>query len=54
MDCTINWEFQPQEKWEGDRYPPTVHLAQEDEDLVKRRWKEYGFKQPITKSAVKK
>ena len=54
MDCTINWEFKPQEKWDGNRYPPTVHLAQEEEDLVKRRWKEYGFKQPITKSAVKK
>lgn len=54
FDCTINWEFEPQEKWDGERYPPTVHLAQEDEDLVRRRWKEYGFKQELTHSAVKR
>jgi UbiD family decarboxylase len=42
IDATRTWMFDPKPEWEG-RFPPTVHPRPEDESLVDRRWKEYGW-----------
>ena len=44
IDATVNMDFEPQEQYGGERYPPTVRPHQQDLDMVNRRWKEYGFK----------
>ena len=42
VDATRTWMFDPKPEW-GGRFPPTVQPAPEDEALVDRRWKEYGW-----------
>lgn len=44
IDATRNLDFEPQEQYKGDRYPPTVRPLPEHAELVVRRWAEYGFK----------
>ena len=44
IDCTVNLDFDPEEQYGGNRYPPMVMPHKEDMDLVNKRWKEYGFK----------
>ena len=44
IDCTVNLDFEPEENYGGDRYPPLVKLMPQDREKVDRRWKEYGFK----------
>lgn len=44
IDATKTWKFGRRKEWGGEFYPPTAFtLSPEDEELVKRRWKEYGF-----------
>jgi 4-hydroxy-3-polyprenylbenzoate decarboxylase len=43
IDATRSWEFDPQPAWGGERFPPTVQPAPEDEARVLERWKEYGL-----------
>jgi 4-hydroxy-3-polyprenylbenzoate decarboxylase len=43
IDATVNLDFDPQEQYDGNRYPNTVMPYKEHTDLVDRRWKEYGF-----------
>ena len=44
IDATINLDFEPEENYQGDRYPKMVKSDPIDLDLVERRWEEYGFK----------
>ena len=34
---------EPRPEWGGERFPPTVRPAPEDEQRVVERWKEYGL-----------
>lgn len=44
IDATRNWNYPKNPQWGGEVYPPrSVDLSQEQESLVKKRWKEYGF-----------
>lgn len=44
IDATKNWEYEPQEQYGNEIYPPVAFkLSKEDEELVERRWKEYGI-----------
>ena len=43
IDATINLDFEPEEQYQGNRYPRMVIPADEDRDLVNQRWEEYGF-----------
>jgi UbiD family decarboxylase len=43
IDATINLDFDLEDQYGGNRYPPTVHPHKEDMEKVKERWKEYGF-----------
>jgi 4-hydroxy-3-polyprenylbenzoate decarboxylase len=45
IDATIDWETHPKRKeWGNKRFPPRATDAHtEMEELVKRRWSEYGF-----------
>jgi len=42
VDATRTWMYDPRPEW-GGRFPPTVMPAPEDQALVDRRWKEYGW-----------
>ncbi len=42
IDATRTWMYDPKPEW-GGRFPPTVQPAPEDEELVDRRWPEYGW-----------
>jgi hypothetical protein len=44
IDATINLDFEPEENYQGDRYPKMVKPEAVDMDLVEKRWEEYGFK----------
>ena len=44
VDCTVNLDFEPEENYGGNRYPPMVIPEKQDWDMVDKRWKEYGFK----------
>ena len=45
IDATIDWEFEPQEQYGGNRYPPICFvLPPEEEKQVMSRWDEYGIK----------
>jgi 4-hydroxy-3-polyprenylbenzoate decarboxylase len=44
IDATVNLDFEPEEQYGGERYPPMVIPHKEDMDKVNARWKEYGFK----------
>lgn len=44
IDATKNWTYGPQEQFGGDIYPDVgFTIDSQDEELVKKRWKEYGF-----------
>lgn len=43
IDATRSWAFEPQAEWGGERFPPTVRPAAEDEAHVLERWQEYGL-----------
>ena len=43
IDATVNLDFEPEEAYGGERYPPMVTPHDEDMDLVNSRWEEYGF-----------
>jgi UbiD family decarboxylase len=43
FDCTRNWKFPKRPEWDGERFPPTVRPAPEDEARVTERWNEYGL-----------
>jgi 4-hydroxy-3-polyprenylbenzoate decarboxylase len=44
IDATISWDLEPEAQYGGERFPPLAStLAPEVEQLVKRRWKEYGI-----------
>ena len=45
IDATISWNRHPvREEWNNNRYPPNCGRGlPEDEELVQKRWKEYGF-----------
>ena len=44
VDATKSWLLTPEEQWEGDIYPPlSFDIEPEVKELVKKRWKEYGF-----------
>ena len=44
IDATVNLDFMPEEAYRGKRYPDTVRPDPEDQELVDRRWEEYGFR----------
>lgn len=44
IDATVDWGLEPQEQYEGKRFPPLASdISPEIEKLIKRRWKEYGL-----------
>lgn len=44
IDATVDWNLEPQEQYEGKRFPPLASdIYPETEKLVKKRWKEYGL-----------
>lgn len=44
IDATKNWELGRREEYGRDFYPPlSTDIAPEDEELIQRRWKEYGL-----------
>ena len=43
IDATVNLDFEPEEQYQGNRYPRMVIPADEDRDLVDKRWEDYGF-----------
>ncbi len=43
FDCTRNWKFPKRAEWDGERFPPTVRPAPDDEARVSQRWEEYGL-----------
>jgi UbiD family decarboxylase len=43
IDATRSWRFERQPEWGGERFPPTVRPAPEDEARVRERWEEYGL-----------
>jgi 4-hydroxy-3-polyprenylbenzoate decarboxylase len=43
IDATRSWEFEARPEWGGERFPPTVKPAPEDEARVLERWKELGL-----------
>jgi 4-hydroxy-3-polyprenylbenzoate decarboxylase len=43
IDATRSWKNPRRPEWGGERFPPTVRPAAEDEARVKARWLEYGL-----------
>jgi 4-hydroxy-3-polyprenylbenzoate decarboxylase len=43
IDATRSWKFERRAEWGGERFPPTVRPAAEDEARVRARWQEYGL-----------
>lgn len=43
IDATINWDYEKQAEWGGNRYPPDVRPLLEDIELVEKKWHEYGL-----------
>jgi 4-hydroxy-3-polyprenylbenzoate decarboxylase len=43
IDATRSWRFERRPEWGGERFPPTVRPAPEDEARVRDRWAEYGL-----------
>jgi 4-hydroxy-3-polyprenylbenzoate decarboxylase len=43
IDATRSWKNPRQDKWGGERFPPTVRPSPEDEARVRARWMEYGL-----------
>jgi len=49
------WDMGNKEDWFGLDSPPlSIHLAPEDDELVTKRWQEYGFTSELGKKAKKK
>ena len=46
IDATRNWEFEPNERFGGRRYPPIAKLPVELEQRIHDRWAEYGIGVP--------
>jgi UbiD family decarboxylase len=48
IDATIDWELEPQEQYGGERYPAWASVTSPGmDDLVKKRWSEYGLDKKI-------
>ncbi len=43
IDATRSWRFPRRAEWGGERFPPTVRPAPEDEARVRARWDELGL-----------
>jgi len=44
IDATVNWDLEPEEQYGGRREPPfCTELPPEIDQLITRRWREYGF-----------
>jgi len=43
IDATRNWDLGFRKFWNNQPFPPVVVLSKEEEELVRRRWKEYGL-----------
>ena len=43
IDATRSWHFERRPEWGGERFPPTVRPAPDDEARVRDRWTEYGL-----------
>lgn len=44
IDATRNWDYPKVEQWGGNIYPPLATMVSSKyEDLVDKKWKEYGF-----------
>lgn len=43
IDATRTWRFPRRPQWGGERFPPLVTPRPQDLELVRKRWREYGF-----------
>jgi UbiD family decarboxylase len=43
IDATRSWKLERRPEWGGERFPPTVRPAAEDEARVRARWEELGL-----------
>jgi 4-hydroxy-3-polyprenylbenzoate decarboxylase len=43
IDATRSWKLERRPEWGGERFPPTVRPAAEDEAKVRARWEELGL-----------
>jgi 4-hydroxy-3-polyprenylbenzoate decarboxylase len=44
IDATMNWELEKEEQFGGEIFPPlATDISPEQEELIKKRWAEYGF-----------
>jgi UbiD family decarboxylase len=43
IDATRSWKHPKRPEWDGERFPPTVRPAPEDEARVRDRWSAYGL-----------
>src|SRR5207247_5538853 len=43
IDAPRSWRFERRPEWGGERFPPTVRPAPEDEARVRARWDELGL-----------
>ena len=43
IDATRSWKLERRAEWGGERFPPTVRPAAEDEARVRARWDELGL-----------
>ncbi len=44
IDATIDWELEPQQQYNGERYPPWATVTSPEMDAqVEKRWAEYGL-----------
>jgi hypothetical protein len=43
IDATRSWKLERRPEWGGERFPPTVRPAAEDEARVRDRWEELGL-----------
>ncbi len=43
IDATENLDYDLEEAYDGNRYPPSVKPEPDDLERVRSRWKEYGF-----------
>jgi UbiD family decarboxylase len=44
VDATVSWDLEPQKEYGGRREPPLcTDIPVETAELIKRRWKDYGF-----------
>ncbi len=46
IDATIDWELEPQEQYQGKRFPPwATVVSPQTAALINKRWSEYGFEE---------